>query len=270
MTKQSNQQITENNKPEQITEQITNEITEQISEILTEISKQIIDQTIQIIQSTENEYKKSTSIINNEKLESSIIEKNTDKTEIKKNNNSCSNDEIINNKCGNITIEVEQIKELFNQIASSIKSFDINEDGMKLIKTENVVIQITTLDSQEMGLNPNVSYVNIGECETKLRTIYNISESKSLIMIKSDSKTSEDSPTNVLFDLYHPDTKNKLNMSYCNDVQIKLDVPTKLEITTIDLYDSLLESGYNLFDPNDTFYNDVCSVYTSTNGTDMT
>ena len=39
---------------------------------------------------------------------------------------------------------------------------------------------------------------------------------------------------------------------------------------TISLYDSLSESGYNLFDCEDDFYNDICSIYTSENGTDMT
>ena len=28
--------------------------------------------------------------------------------------------------------------------------------------------------------------------------------------------------------------------------------------------------GYNLFDLNDSFYNDICSTYTTENGTDLT
>ena len=65
---------------------------------------------------------------------------------------------------------------------------------MKIIKTENIIFQITTLDSQDINIYPNVSVVEIGECEKRLRTIYNISESKSLIMVKSDSKVEESSP----------------------------------------------------------------------------
>ena len=166
-------------------------------------------------------------------------------------------------------MEVDQLKDLFTYFSTNILSYDYDNVEMKIIKTENVIFQITTLDSQEIGPNQNVSYVEIGECEKKLKNIYNISESKSLIMVKSDSKGKDDSPTNVLFELYHPDTKDKLNMSYCDDVEIKLHVPTQLENNTIDLYDSLLESGYNLFDSEDPFYNDACSLYTSPNGTDM-
>jgi hypothetical protein len=35
------------------------------------------------------------------------------------------------------------------------------------------------------------------------------------------------------------------------------------------LYESLLQSGYNIFDSSDDFYNDICATYTTTNGTDM-
>ena len=117
--------------------------------------------------------------------------------------------------------------------------------------------------------NGNVSFVNIGECEKILKSIYNISESDSLLMIKSDFKSTDKYSTNVQFELYHPVTKIKLNMSYCDDVEIKINTPSNLENNTIDLYESLLDSGYNLFDSSDSFYNDVCSTYTSENGTDM-
>ena len=36
-----------------------------------------------------------------------------------------------------------------------------------------------------------------------------------------------------------------------------------------DLYNELKEQGYNLFDLNDKFYNDICTPYKSPNGTDV-
>ena len=35
------------------------------------------------------------------------------------------------------------------------------------------------------------------------------------------------------------------------------------------LYESLKKYGYNIFDSGDDFYNDICTVYTTPNGTDM-
>ena len=59
-------------------------------------------------------------------------------------------------------------------------------------------------------------------------------------------------------------------MDYCKEVKIVVNVPVNLDSDTISLYDSLSESGYNLFDSEDAFYNDICSTFTSANGTDMT
>ena len=275
---ESNKNITEQITEEQVTnkktekpdiaDSITEKIIEQLNEIFSEKLTEKEEETITLIQPTQYKGKISKSNIPEKTSESFINEEIIGQTQIKE-NYTCSNEELLNNKCGNVTIEIDQIKDLFTYFSNIIQSYDYDNSEMKIIKTENVIFQITTLDSQEIGANQNVSYVEIGECEKKLRIIYNISESKSLIMVKSDSIGKDGSPTNVLFELYHPDTKEKLNMSYCDDVEIKLHVPTKLENNTIDLYDSLLESGYNLFDSEDPFYNDACSLYTSQNGTDM-
>ena len=250
------------------TQKNTEKITDQIKERLTEKLTEKISEETQIVQKTQYKEKISTNIIPDKNIETSLINEKIKQTEIKE-NNTCSNEEVLENKCSNVTIEIEQVKELFNYFSSNIKSNDFNSQEMKIIKTENIIFQITTLDSQDINTYPNVSIIEIGECEKRLRTIYNISESKSLIMVKSDSKVEESSPTNVIFELYHPDRKEKLNMSYCDDVEITIHVPTELENNTVDLYESLLESGYNLFDSNDHFYNDHCSTYTSPNGTDM-
>ena len=58
-------------------------------------------------------------------------------------------------------------------------------------------------------------------------------------------------------------------MHSCKDINIIVNVPVNLDSNTISLYDSLSESGYNLFDSEDDFYNDICSTYTSSNGTDI-
>ena len=61
-----------------------------------------------------------------------------------------------------------------------------------------------------------------------------------------------------------------MNLSVCQGVQININTPVVLDNTTSILYDKLKESGYNLFDENDTFYTDICTTYTTENGTDIT
>ena len=58
-------------------------------------------------------------------------------------------------------------------------------------------------------------------------------------------------------------------MDYCKKIKITIKSPVKLDSEILSLYKRLNGSGYNFFDSNDPYYNDVCSVYTSENGTDI-
>ena len=99
---------------------------------------------------------------------------------------------------------------------------------------------------------------------------YNLSDDESLIIMKTDIKNVDLSSTNVKYEIYHPYTLEKLNMEHCKEVKIVVNSPVNLDNQTIALYNSLIKSGYNLFDTSDSFYNDICTTYTSENGTDVT
>jgi hypothetical protein len=88
--------------------------------------------------------------------------------------------------------------------------------------------------------------------------------------VKTDIKSEDLSSTYVQYEVYHPTTKELLNLDICNKVKISIHVPLNLNEESSKLYDNLRESGYNLFDSSDAFYNDICTTYTSENGTDMT
>ena len=62
---------------------------------------------------------------------------------------------------------------------------------------------------------------------------------------------------------------NPLNLSICKEDIITISSPVKLNNLTSSLYDSLKDSGYNLFNQNDPFYKDICTSYTTENGTDL-
>ena len=143
------------------------------------------DEITQLGKATQLKDKIPATIIHDKNIESFIIDDNVKQTEIKE-DYICSNEDVLNNKCGNVTIEIAQIKELFNELSSDLKSYDYTNGEMKFIQTENIIFQITTLDSQELGTNQNVSSVDIGECKKILINIYNISESNSLIIVKLD------------------------------------------------------------------------------------
>ena len=84
--------------------------------------------------------------------------------------------------------------------------------------------------------------------------------------IKSEDLTS----TYVQYEIYNPKTLKKINLDICSNSPISVSIPVTLDENTKSIYDSLTQSGYNLFDLNDSFYNDVCTTYTSEDGTDLT
>ena len=58
-----------------------------------------------------------------------------------------------------------------------------------------------------------------------------------------------------------------LNLSICE--QVTISTPVDIGSDMEDIYNSLSESGYNLFDSEDSFYQDICTTYTTSSGTDM-
>ena len=67
---------------------------------------------LKLFKKTQYKEKISTNIIPDKNIETSLINEKIKQTEIKE-NNTCSNEEVLENKCSNVTIEIEQVKELF-------------------------------------------------------------------------------------------------------------------------------------------------------------
>ena len=103
----------------------------------------------------------------------------------------------------------------------------------------------------------------------KLKSIYTIPKEESLLIFKADIKVIDYLTTYVEYEVYHPLTLVPLNLTYCENIKININIPVKMDNTIEIYYDSLSEYGYNLFDKNNSFYQDICTKYTSPNGTDI-
>ncbi len=60
------------------------------------------------------------------------------------------------------------------------------------------------------------------------------------------------------YEVYHPENKSQLDLNYCKDDTIKLNIPV-----------SINEDSLYKYDPYSDYYNDECSIYTTDNGTDI-
>jgi len=176
----------------------------------------------------------------------------------------CTVEDIVNGKCkGKITSV--QIRELYRQL-----KLMVTKNTNKIIETENVIFQISSLEEQKNSNNPNISSIDLGVCEQLLKTQEGLSDEDNLIVFKIDIKNEDLSSTYVQYELYNPKTLKRISIGVCTDISISVKVPVNLDESSKSLYDSLSQLGYNLFDLNDSFYNDICSTYTTENGTDLT
>ena len=160
-------------------------------------------------------------------------------------------------------IEYSQIENIKTNLLNS------NKTNNSIIYTKNVYIQYCELDYQKNYSISNLSNIDLGQCEDIIKSINHIPKEESLLIFKADIKVQALLTTYVEYEIYNPLTLEPLNLSDCNNKEIYINVPVDNNTSLDVYYDSLLESGYDLFDKKNYFYNDICSKYTSPYGTDM-
>ena len=206
-----------------------------------------------------------TSIITDINTNNDYIDSDVDSTTEIDTEVNCTIDNIINNVCNDKIINNDEIKEIYNKMEQDILNKNYSKNP---IKTGNAAFHITEYDNQTN--NYNISSVDLGICEEIIKNIYGIPEEESLIIFKSDIKNEDLTATYVQYEIFDPCTLQKIDLDICKDIPVTINSTNNLDEKAIILYDSLQEYGYNLFNSDDIFYNDICSRYTSENGTDMT
>ena len=183
-------------------------------------------------------------------------------------NTQCTVTQILNNKCKSSDIGDNQLKEIYENLKDKVSQWNSSEDST-IIETNNVIFQISSLDDQK-NTKLNLSYVDLGECENILKNAYGISSQQSLIILKTDIISNDTNGRYVQYEIYNPNNYEKLDLSLCKNIKIEINIPVSLDSETKSAYDNAKNQGYNLFDPEDAFYNDLCTPYTSENDTDLT
>ena len=173
-----------------------------------------------------------------------------------------SNEDILNNNCKEKEITVEQAKEIYEILKNNLTKEYSNKTT---IKTSNFIFQLISLEEQKDNIKENISYIDFGECENILKK----KTSNLLVMLKTDIKENKYSSTYVQYEIYDSLTGNKINLTECQDMNIDIYIPTTLDNNSLYLFNDLKDNGYNIFDINDSFYNNICGTYTTINGKDI-
>ena len=219
-------------------------------------------------------------VINEENLNkcysesTSIIIPNTIQSIIQKNITDCLfNTDLINQEC---FLSTENKTEIYNFLKSEIieiyppngKSLVIEVDDNYVFHLTNEVNELKSLLENSEN-KYNLSKIDLGNCEQLLKAEYDIQYNLSLIILKFEKLTNIASEKNVQYEIYEPYNKTKLDLSICQNSSIDLYIPIKLSNEVQNLYEDLQEYGYDLFNINDAFYQDICTPYKTKNGTDI-
>ena len=185
----------------------------------------------------------------------------------------CSYDKLLNNDCN---IQINNDYEIHNILANNvIQSYPENGESITIETRNRYIYQLTTMDNEIFSLegkidNPyNLSIIDFRDCEKILRRENIISDDKSLIFLKYEKLTEVVSDKSIQYEVYHPTTKQKLDLSICDTSTISIYIPINLPDETKQKYIELDKQGYDLFNPNDSFYNDLCTPFKSQDGTDV-
>ena len=156
-------------------------------------------------------------------------------------------------------INIIQNDILNGNIANLINISKDSETKDLTIKENNILYTITTSDNQNKNENKNESIIKLGECEKKLRKIYNISDNLSLIIFKIDIYEENLLIPIIEYEVYNPETNKKLDLEHCKGTKISISIPVQINEDNLFKYNSSSD-----------YYNDICFIYTTEKGTDLT
>ena len=244
-----------------------NKINEEIIEI--EIEEKIIEEeyTEEYFESGKEE-NEEISFDEQDSEEEYNVEISYNNIDYNKSSESCPVDEFLYKKCTFNNDNLTLIQNFILNISNNLKDNSLyemlnnitNKNKEDIILYENnIIYEITSSYNQNNKEYENISTIDLGECENILKKQYNIDENETLLIFKIDYFLEGLKTPFIKYEIFHPKTKESLDMKYCKDYTIKMNIPV-----TID------EDEVFKYDPSSDYYNDKCFLYTSEHGTDMT
>ena len=165
---------------------------------------------------------------------------------------------------GEGTISNSQLQDIYKKLLSSM-----DDQRNQIIKQDNAICQLSTIEEQKHNDIPYLSSVDLGQCESLLKTQEGLADEEDFLMVKVDLKNKDSSATYVQYEIYNPLSLELVSLDICDDITVSIKVPVDLPDETDSLYSNLEQMGHQLFNISDSFYNDICVTYTAENGADI-
>ena len=159
------------------------------------------------------------------------------------------------------------INNLLNDIQKGTFNTEINNLINKEYETEDyiqkdndIIMQITTPYNQINKIYDNISTIYIEEkCQEILKEKYNLTKKNSFLIFKYEYYIPKLNIPLIGYDILHPITKEKLDLQYCNDAKVNVNIPVLID-----------ESNLEKYNPESDYYNNICRPCTNEKGLDLT
>ena len=172
--------------------------------------------------------------------------------------NNCTLEEILDHK---YTDSISDRQLLIEELKKEIKKdFTLGnyilENGIvsKTIFEENY--QFSLLSDKNMY--PNLTYINIQDCENHLKKKNHIEENEDLFLLKIEYYDQQFQIPILEYTVYSKDGKTEWNISDCDSMQFIYSIPIEINET--------IEYKYN---PDSEYNNELCFQFTTENNTDI-
>ena len=128
------------------------------------------------------------------------------------------------------------------------------------------VFSTSELEQKDLLSNYNSSSLILNECEDILKSNYLIPNDIPLIILKIETTNNHSDYMEVFYEVYNPlNLSEKLDLNLCQNNIIEIRVPIQMKQYQLDLINTVKDLKYNIFDLNDPFYNDICSIFSYNN-----
>ena len=134
--------------------------------------------------------------------------------------------------------------------------------------------------SKKSTESPKTTALNLTDCETILKKKYGLPEEEELMIIKADilkqfniSAILPEFP-DISYQLFSTSLGAFLPLQACKEENTGVTVSNPFSSYNLlnqfqSKTASVVQNGYNVFDANSPFYNDVCTPFTNENGNDV-
>ena len=152
------------------------------------------------------------------------------------------------------------------------------------IKSNTFILQIydssenSQEEMKEIAYQNNLTFIDFKECFHVIKYAWNINENSQLIIGKFEYIRNNKLTNQIEYILFNPESNQKIDLSICSNLNIKVNYAININLTGYDkegdlnlnLAKNIRETyGIDLFNVNDSFYNELCTNFTSENGSDV-